>query len=513
MVRGSLETTPETLVGVLERTAAGSRDKVAAIAEDGTTRTYDELWTTAQRLVGGLDSLGAQPGDRVCLLMANQMEWIELFFACAAGGFVCVPANPAWTASEMRYLFEHSQARVVVCRADDLATVRSASSDLGAPCSVVVVGDGAEGSESTYAELAESPAPSARRHIDPEEPAMIVYTSGTTSGRPKGVVHSHRVVLDMGRAYGQVVEAQPDDRCLFVTPLFHLNAVGAFLGAFSVGASVVFQPQFSASRFWRMVDTYRPTYFFSMVTIVNILLAQPPTPMERNHRMRAMLVLGSGNRAEEIEQRLGAKIIDCYGMSEFPPGTYTRLDEPRRPGSAGRPFFDGSMRILREDGSETQPGEAGEVVFSLEHGFIEYFNDPEETARTRRDGWFRTGDLGYFDEDGYFYFADRLKDIIRRGGENISSIEVESVLRGHPGIADVAVVPRPDDVLGDRVAAIVVLADGVSAPTLEQLRQYAEGKLAEYKWPESLLVVDELPRTPTGKIQKSPLRRLVLSGR
>jgi acyl-CoA synthetase (AMP-forming)/AMP-acid ligase II len=500
---------PVTIFGVLDDTARIAPDKVAAIIEGGTTRTYGELRASASVLAAALAAQGAQRGDRICLLLNNRIEWIELFFACALGGYVCVPANPAWTPSEIGYLLRHSEAKIVICMPESAASVRDAlAQGEQAPCTIVVITDGEVGEgEVTYDYLTRSTASSKETQASPEEAAMIVYTSGTTSGRPKGVVQTHRVVLEMGLAYGRVVDATADDRCLFVTPLFHLNAIAAVLGAFANGGSVVFPPQFSATRFWRLVDTYRPTYFFTLAPIVNILMTQPPSPLERNHGMRAMFVLAAGARASEIEERLATRVIDCYGMSELPTGTYTRLGEKRRPGSAGRPFFENSMRIVDDQGSDVPVGETGEVIFATAHAFQGYFKDAEETARTMRDGWFHTGDLGRFDEDGHFYFADRKKDIIRRGGENISSVEVETALRVLPSVTEVAVVPAPDHLLGERVCAVVVPADD-AAVTLESLRAGVAGRLSEYKLPEYLLLVADMPRTPTGKIQKFAIRQL-----
>jgi acyl-CoA synthetase (AMP-forming)/AMP-acid ligase II len=254
-----------------------------------------------------------------------------------------------------------------------------------------------------------------------------------------------------------------------------------------------------------MVDTYRPTYLFTMAPILHILMAAPPSLIEREHGLRAMFVLAAGAHADEIEQRFGTPVVDCYGMSECPCGTYTRLDEPRRPGSAGRAFPHVELRILRADGSFAEPDEPGEVVFRHGRIFDGYLDDPKETARAVRDGWFHTGDLGRLDGDGFFYFIDRQKDVIRRGGENISSQEVEAALRAHPAVRDVAAVACADPVLGERVVAFVI-PTGDDAPTLEQLRAWGATTLAPYKLPEQLVVASEFPRTASGKVQKFALR-------
>jgi carnitine-CoA ligase len=503
-------TTRNSIFEVVRDTALSSPERLAVIVADGETRTYGQLLDTTHRLMSAWKALGLRPGDRVCLWLGNCPEWIEVYVACLGAGLVVVPSNPGWTTAEISYLIEHSRARLMVCAAEDVERADQIRAELPGLETVVGVGTGAAASVGVhdYRELVKRHEPMGEPEVDVsgEEPAMIIYTSGTSSGRPKGVVTSHRLLLhDIGLEYAAVMHATAGDRCLFVTPLFHNNALGACLGALAVGASVVFPRRFSASQFWRTVDLYRPTYLFTMMPILQILLAAPVSSIERQHGMRAMFVLAAGNGAEAIEERFGAPVVDCYGMSECPCGTYTPIGEPRRDGSAGRAFPHIELRILRADGSRAPAGEAGEVVFRHGRIFTGYLDDPAETARVVRDGWFHTGDLGRLDEDGYFYFVDRQKDVIRRAGENISSQEVESVLRAHPAVADLAVVAVPDPVLGERVAAVVVPSTGSSA-TLEELRAFGRELLADYKLPEILVVRSALPRTPNGKIQKFRLR-------
>jgi acyl-coenzyme A synthetase/AMP-(fatty) acid ligase len=240
---------------------------------------------------------------------------------------------------------------------------------------------------------------------------------------------------------------------------------------------------------------------------VSILMGLPPSPRDREHTLRVAIVLGSGPAMRAIEERYGVPVIDWYGMTEAGSGTYTRLGEERRPGSAGRPFADSAMHILREDGSEAAADEVGEVCFEASRiGFQGYVDDAEATQAAIDGRWFHTGDLGRFDADGYFYFVDRKKDVVRRAGENVSSIEVETVLREHPDVADVAVLGRPDPVLGERIVAFVVVAPGRKAPDRHALAAHGRAQLAEFKLPEEVYEIAELPRTATGKVQKFQLR-------
>jgi acyl-coenzyme A synthetase/AMP-(fatty) acid ligase len=355
-------------------------------------------------------------------------------------------------------------------------------------------------------------APVTARHELRAAPALfmagLMYTSGTTTGRPKAVAHNSDV---QGRQvdYVEMFGVDTTDRIMFVTPLFHANAMGAWQCALGYGASAVFQRKFSATSFWSVVDQYRPSVLFTLSPIVNILMGRAASPMERTNRFRVMIVLGSGPNAPAIEERFGAPVIDWYGMTEAGSGTYTRLGDERRAGSAGRRFPESTMRVLRDDGSEAAPHEVGEVGFRVEGiHFGGYVDDDEANAAAVRDGWFLTGDLGYFDDDGYFFFVDRKKDIVRRGGVNVSSIEVETVLRGHPSVADVAIVARPDPMLGEHIVAFVVPVTS-DAPTLDELRQFAADELATYKLPDAVVIVDELPRTASGKVEKFRLRSLL----
>ncbi len=315
-------------------------------------------------------------------------------------------------------------------------------------------------------------------------------------------------VMTTGISYEEMFGLNPSDRSIFVTPLFHGNGMGGAMSALSRGASTVFPRKFSAHRFWDLVDRYRPTYLFTLAPLVNILMSLPPSARERDHNLRVLIVLGAAANAEAIEARYNAPVIDWYGMTEAGTGTYTRLGEERRPGSAGRVFEGSEMRILNDEGAEVPVGDVGEVAFRASAlGFAGYLEDPEATEASLREDWFLTGDLGRVDTEGYFYFVDRKKDIVRRGGENISSIEVEAVLRTHDGVADVAVVGRADAVLGERVSAFIVAAQPGSPPTLDELRSHGRGTLAEFKLPEEIILIASLPRTGSGKVEKFRLRQ------
>ena len=490
--------------------ADAAPDRVALISDSEGVRSYGEVVAGAERFAHAAQHrLSLAVGDRVCIWLTNRFEWFDAYIGASAIGVATVQANPAWSDREMEFVLRHSRSRALVCEPTHVERACALAARLPDLEHVVVAADGsgAAGVHSFGALLAATP-PDPRPELRPSPEvfmAGLMYTSGTTTGRPKAVAHNSDV---QGRQvdYAEMFGIDTTDRIMFVTPLFHANAMGAWQCALAYGASALFQRKFSASTFWPLVDRFRPSVLFTLSPIVNILMGHPVSPLERANRFRVMIVLGSGPNAATIEDRFGAPVIDWYGMTEAGSGTYTRLGDERRPGSAGRRFPDSTMQILRDDGTPAPPGEVGEVCFRLDEiHFGGYVDDDEANAAATRDGWFLTGDLGYFDDDGYFFFVDRKKDIVRRGAVNISSVEVETVLRAHPSVADVAIVAKPDAVLGERMVAFVVSRSG-ERPHLDALRAFARAELAEYKLPDELVIVDDLPRTASGKVEKFRLR-------
>jgi len=514
-----------TLFEAVALWADAQPEALALISESDGTRTYRELVDNAAGLGGALVAdLDLVPGDTITLLAANSPQWIEVYLGAGAAGQRVVAGNPEWTDEELLFVLEHSQSVAVVADADLAGRMVSLQAQLPRVRHVI-----------SFPSLDGSPlAPGTLSYDDllaaaPEDPASrlpaegfefaehIMYTSGTTTGRPKAVVGriqqpdpEDEEETAAGIDYVEMFGIESKDRAIVVTPFFHGNGFGGFSSALSYGASAVLTRRFSASRFWRLVDLYRPTYLFTLSPIANILLGRPAGLHEQRHNLRVLIVLGASQTAPIIEQRFGAPVIDWYGMTEAGSGTYTRLNEPRKPGSAGRRFPDSTMVIMREDGTLADPGETGEVCFGRETiSFDGYLRDDEATSAVLDQEWFHTGDLGYFDEEGYFFFVDRKKDIVRRGGENMSSMEIEGVLRQHPEVADAAIVGKPDPVLGERVVAFVVPAEGHPEPDTAGIQAFVGQHLAHFKVPEEIYYVDELPRTSTGKIIKKELRTLL----
>jgi len=500
-----------TFFDVVAAHADADPARLALLTELDGSRTYGDLVHRSAALGWALSRrLTLAPGARICLWASNRPEWVETYLGAGAAGLATVAANPEWTDEEAGFVLAHSEAQAVVCEGPLAARALRLAENIPALRHVICLpADGASPAGAlAYDELVAAAPADARELLptgDVPSQSLLMYTSGTTTGRPKAVVSQSATAMTID--YHEMWGLTAADRAIVVTPFFHGNGFGGVSSALLYGASAVFPRRFSASRFWYLVDRYRPTYLFTLAPIINILLGQPPSVREKAHALRVLVVLGAAGGAAAIEERVGAPVIDWYGMTEAGMGTYTRLGEPRKPGSAGRPFPGSGMVILGEDGRPVPPGQVGEVVFRREViGFSGYLKDSEATASALDDTWFHTGDLGRFDEDGYFFFVDRKKDIVRRGGENISSMEVEAALRGHPGIADAAVVARPDRVLGERVVAFAVAVDPSAPPALDAVRAQVGRSLAHFKVPEEIFFVDDLPRTPTGKVEKFRLR-------
>jgi acyl-CoA synthetase (AMP-forming)/AMP-acid ligase II len=511
-----------TMFEIVSGWATTQPDAYALISETDGTRTYGQLAHNAAAFGAALlGELGHQPGETMTILGANSPEWVEAYLGAGAAGQRCVAGNPEWTDEEVGFVIEHSQSVGIVCDASLASRMVALAGGFPRIRHVISLtplagGDPVPAGAISYADLlARAPADPASEL--PSEAfaftAHIMYTSGTTTGRPKAVVAQiaqpdpDDETPVQTTDYIEMFGIEPKDRSIVITPFFHGNGFGGFSSALTYGASAVFPRRFSASRFWHLVDLYRPTYLFTLVPLVNILLGRPPGAHEKRHNLRVLIVLGAAYTTPVIEERFGAPVIDWYGMTEAGSGTYTRLNEPRKPGSAGRRFPNSAMVILREDGTEADPFEVGEVCFGRATiSFDGYLRDEEATSAVLDQSWFHTGDLGYFDDEGYFFFVDRKKDIVRRGGENISSMEIEGLMRRHPDVADAAIVGKPDPVLGERVVAFVVPAEGVAEPDTGSIQAFVGQHLAHFKVPEEIYYVDELPRTSTGKIIKKELR-------
>jgi acyl-CoA synthetase (AMP-forming)/AMP-acid ligase II len=474
------------LVDVLARQVA-SRPDAPFLRHERRTVTYGELDVLTGRVAGALAAEGVRPGDRVTLALGNGIEYVAAAFGVLRAGGILNPVNPGLGADELRYILGHAEPRVVVTDADS----DPAMAKLGARTALAT------------SLVARDVAPPAVRP-SPDDYSTLLYTSGTT-GRPKGVLFTHGRSGTSGEHFIDALGLRPDDVILSVTPLFHGNAWGSVVTALYAGGTVAFPKTFSASAFWPLVHEVRATVLYTLGTVLAMLLTRERSDLEATNPLRIILGLGSAPIRDRIIERFGVEdVSECFGSTDAGVVTITPRGEAPRPGSCGPPVPGVRVKIVGDDGAARGPREVGEIAVHSPARMAAYFRDPEATAQALRDDWFFSGDLGFTDEDGWLYFVDRKRDVIRRGGENVSSVLVEKTLREHPKVLDVAVIGVPEPVLGQEIKAYVVAKEPVSE---DELREFASSRLAKFQVPRLWEFRDALPKTPTQRVEKYKLRQ------
>jgi crotonobetaine/carnitine-CoA ligase len=490
--RHPLAPAERTVPALLERRARERPDDPFVVAPGG-TRTAAELRDAVARRAGGLRDAGVAPGDRVLLMSSNRIELLELMLACAWSGAIAVPLNTAARGDGLRHMVTTAAARLAIVE-DDL---RGALDDAGGHDHVWSMDD---------APAADEPLPA--HPVTLGDPATILYTSGTT-GPAKGVVGPHGQVCLFASYVCDLLEITEDDVLFTCLPLFHVNAWCCFVQALISGARYHLTTRFSASRFWDQAIEAGATVTYLLGAMIPILLRRPPSPQDRAHRIRTVNGMAPPpDVAKAALDRFGLAVAECYASTEVGCALGAAM-EHQRPGWMGVPMPGYEVRVVDELDAEVPDGEPGELTLRAgEPAAIlsGYFGMPEATVAAWRNGWFHTGDQVVRDADGYLRFVDRLKDAIRRRGENISSFEVESALLSHPGVADAAAFAVPSD-LGeedDVMAAVVPRQDAQLDPL--ELARWCEPRLAYFAIPRYIDVVDALPLTENGKVRKAVLR-------
>ncbi len=509
----------ESLPALIEARAAAAPDRPVLIApDDGAELTWAELRAAVRAAARGLrDEWGVKPGDNVGLAMANGLDFVVVYFGVMSLGAVACPINTALREGEVDFILANAEIGVVCADADFAGLARRE----GCPARRVC-GDPRSLWESCGGAGRDDP-PLPR--VDPDSVAQIVHTSGST-GRPKGVMLSHRNILSDCYYIADWMGFGPEDRSLCILPLYHTNAqMHSVIAALVAGAAAVVPRRFSASAFWTLAAETGATYCSAAPTVLYILLQAhraSDAPAPPAHKLR-LFICGSSplpvSLLEAFERAFGAVVIEGYGLTEtvcrvtfnpvpppeaFQPG---REDGYRRFGSVGRAIGDSRIAVVDDDGRAVAPGTRGEVVLRGSAVTRGYFGDPEATEAAFRDGWFLTGDIGTLDTDGYLYIVDRKKDLIIRGGQNVYPREVDAVLLQHPQIEEAAVVGVGDAKYGEEVKAFVVPADG-AAPAAEEIVEFCRRRLAAYKCPKTVQLIETMPKGPTGKLLRRRLAEM-----
>ena len=461
---------------------------------------WGEMAARADRTAGALHRLGVVPGDRVNVHLSNCPEFYDLWFGAALLGAALVPRPPRSTADGLGCGRPHAGGRRAVTQPDLLGTGRR-----GAAGEIAVLSVDRDW-------VRPDDAAPAIQGPEPADVLGVLYTSGTTSRR-KGLLITHAAYLHVGEVVAGHLRLRPDDRHLIVLPLFHGNAqYYSSMSALVTGASIALSPRFTASRWAEQARVMDATVASLFAAPIRMVLAQAPAGRDAAHRLR--VVMFAQNIAEsqlgDFERRFRVPLIQLYGMTEtVVPPTMNPLYGERRGMSIGRPVPTARLRIADQRGGDVAVGEPGELLVHGEPGatlMTGYLNDPDATADALRDGWLHTGDTVRADADGYLYFVDRRKDLIKRAGENVASTEVERVLNEHPAVFESAVIGIPDPVRDEAIHAVVVLREG-AVLTADELIGHCRERLAKFKVPDSVEFTGSLPRTSVGKIQKHMLRR------
>ncbi len=486
----------ESISELLTRRARDDSTKPFCFFEESPL-SFGELETRVNRLASGLAAAGLRPGDPVAVMLANHPDHVAVFLALARLGATQVPINIHLRGLGLEYILTHSEARAIVVDerfAPELATILARTSlELlvwrGEPVP-------AESARSVRLEdvVAAGTATSPRSSPEVDHVLSITYTSGTT-GPPKGVMLGEKPYLMAGHVAAQFADVRPGDVMLTWEPLYHIGGSQVIVACLQRGVPMALLERFSASSFWDQARRYRATQMHYLGGVLGILLKQPPRPDDREHPVR--IAWGGGAPAhlwEPFELRFGVGIRECYGMTEA--ASFTTINLDRRVGSIGLPVPHFEVKL-----------EAGEIVVrEREPGLLMkgYLKDPERTAEALRDGWLHTGDFATRDADGFFYFAGRRRDRLRRRGENVSAWEIEQVLSQHADVEACAAIGVASDVGEEDIKVFVKPVGGKRLDPLELIR-WCEGRLAYFQVPRYVELVDDFPRTPTERIRKDQL--------
>ena len=501
-------------IGLYLGKRAHMNPNLEAVVDPATSRrfTYREVDQRANKVANAMRDLGIKKGDRVALLLMNGVEYYESFMGLAKIGAVSVPLNWRLVADELSYILKDSGATALIY-SSDFAEVVGEINERGAAAADIrhwielVEGGERDVFATDYGDfITNGSTDEPENDSGDDDDLFIMYTSGTT-GLPKGALHSHNTMTWAVITASNTADIRFRDRYSIALPMFHVGALEPVLNSIYMGCTVVFLRQFDPKVMWEITETEKITISLAVPAMLNFMLMVPEFQNYDISNLRWILSGASPVPANLIEtyKDIGIEIHQVYGLTEAGgPATLISPDDAMvKIGSAGKAFFHTSIRVVDEDGNDVAPGVPGEVLVSGAHVMKGYWNNPEATAESIRDGWFYTGDIALQDEDGFITIHDRVKDMIISGGENVYPAELENVITAHPGVADVAVIGQPSERWGESPLAGVVRKDeNVSE---DNILQFCDGKLARFKQPKGAVFVDEIPRNPTGK----PLKRIL----
>ena len=485
------------LAAILSDAAAQGPERLAVKLDDYEL-SYGLLEQAAMRVWGLLRAHGVEPGDRVALMLPNVPYFPAIYYGVLAAGAIAVPLNVLNKRREVEYYLRDCGAKLMFVWHDFAGEAQPAGAASGCETITVVPG---EFEQTLFAcEPAEGPIPR-----EPDDTAVLLYTSGTT-GRPKGAELTHANLLSNCTASRDLFTLDAGVVMLGALPLFHsFGQTCAMNSCVLAGGLLTLLPRFEPGKALEIIERDRVSVFVGVPSMYGAMLNLPD---HDRYDTSALRVCGSGGASMPVElmrgfeQAFSCEILEGYGLSETSPvASFNHPDRERKPGSVGTPIAGVEMRVVDEADHDLPAGEIGEIVVRGANVMKGYWNRPEATAEAMRGGWFHTGDLARVDSEGYFFIVDRKKDMIIRNGFNVYPREVEEVLYEHPAVREAAVVGVPHDQYGEEVGAAIALKQDASA-TVDELRDFVRERVAAFKYPRQIWIVDELPKGPTGKILK-----------
>ena len=498
-------------------------DKVAIVFEEK-RYTFSQLNGRVNSLANALSKLGVNKGDRIAMLQVNCNQCVEAYFASAKLGAIFVPLNFRAKGDELSYMLNSCEANTLLIGERYIDLVNSISPNLASVHHFISIESKHEGMLYYEDVIASSPADEIFTEIDDNDTTILMYTAGTT-GFPKGVMLSHNsfaiYVLE------NVTPANPEleEKNILTVPLYHVAGIQAMMAAIYGGRALIMERQFEPKEWMELVEAEKANRAMIVPTMLKQLIDHPDFSKCDLSSLQ-VITYGAAPMPLEVIKRAvdifpGVSFINAFGQTETASTITTLSPEDhnltgtgeekekklRRLSSIGKPMSDVEMKIVDEEGHELPTGQVGEIVARGPRVMSGYWKDQEKTEKTvDKEGWVHTGDMGYVDEDGYFFLAGRATDMIIRAGENISPEEVEAVLHSHPKIEEAAVIGVPDEEWGEQPRAVIVLKQGETA-TPEEIIEYCRAKMSSFKRPRSVIFVSELPRNPMGKVLKRVLRQ------
>ena len=495
---------------IVRESARNVPDRPAIIHHDGTI-THRELDEWSDRVARGLVRLGVKPGDAVGVQLPNVPEFAAVLYGVLKAGAVALPMNVLNKGPEIAYFLENAGADVLIS-ASPVASEAARGVQTAGAKHLFVVGEGplpecARSFDTLTAGGTETPPPFVQRL--PADTAVLLYTSGTT-GKPKGVQLTHFQLLMNARAHTEAFEMDQDSVTIAVMPLFHALGLSGLLNATLLhGGAVVLLEKFKPEHVLQAIQEHHATILHGVPTMYHAVLHQPE---RESYDVSSLRFCGSagapiaGELLDTFEREMGVQLLEMYGLTESGPlASYNRPDH-RKPYSIGTPIWGTEMQVWDADNVELPAGRehVGELVIRGHNTMGGYLDDPQATEQAFAGGWLHSGDLGYRDEDGFFFVVDRKKEMIIRGGYNVYPREVEEVLYQHPAVFEAAVVGIADERLGEEVRAFVSLKVGAVAKP-DEIVSFVKDRVAAYKYPRSVVILADLPKSPTGKILKRQL--------